>query len=38
MTHDDVKDDEFKFFKFSKVQNYRKWNRNMINALQIAEI
>ena len=38
MTHDDVKNDEFKFLKLSEVQNYKKWNRNMINAFQIAEV
>ena len=38
MTHDDVKDDEFKFLKLVEAQNYREWNKNMINALQTAEV
>ena len=38
MIHDNVKNDEFKFLKFSKIQNYKKWNKNIINALQIAKI
>ena len=38
MTHDDVINDEFKFFKLSEAQNYRKWNRNMTNALQTAKV
>ena len=38
MIYDDVKNDEFKFLKFVKIQNYKKWSRNMINALQIAEV
>ena len=38
MIHDDVKNDEFKFFKLVETQNYRKWNKNMTNALQTAKV